>query len=561
MERSLAPSGQKLAELHWLRRLAVGAAMAAAFLVGLLQTVRGWRSLNADGVSYLDLGARLLQSKLTGGYSGYWSPLYAILAAGSAYLAELAGLNRLLGVQALNCVLFVAALAACCWMVREVAVSAGAEPGGWRVAGLQASAASLFTILVIRESGVVLVTPDLLVAALMMAACGLSGAMVARGWPLRHGAAAGLIFGTGYWAKAVFFPIWWWWLVLHAVLGWKQRSALKALGLALAIWIALAAPLLLATSRAVGRLSFGEAGRLNAIWAWNRIASHGFWEGEEEGLGKPANRIRKVLKHPPVYVFGEKFPEATYPIWYAPDYWWQGVRMKATPQGLQLAVASNGARLFEFLKPTSLALVLFLGSLGWAVGRNTPWRTRVATLLFCLAGFGVLLIVFEPRYVLGAATGVWTAGAVGLATPKNGWRRAAGMWIVAMLAVAGAWAFVDAGIAVRSAGPSLVTRIAEELSQVGVPERSDLCWIGPVPGAGEVAWQLRGRVVAQIPAEAYRGWMQAHGVLPVAVEEEFSKAGCRAAVAMLGPEDPPPQGWAKAGTWPVYVRLLGKQPE
>lgn len=551
-----------VAESQWLRRLAVGGALAASSLAGLLQTVRGWRSLSADGVSYLDLGARLLQSKLTDGYSGYWSPLYAVLAAGSASLAEQAGLNRLAGVQALNFGLFVAALAACVWMVRELGISIGADPDGWPVAGLQASAAFLFTLLVFRERGLVLVTPDLLVAALVMAACALSAATWTRGWPRRHAVAAGLVFGAGYWAKAIFFPMWWWWLGLHAALGWKQRGALKALGCALAAWAALSAPLLIATTRATGRLSFGEAGKLNAAWAWNRIRPHGFWEGTEEGYGKPANPVRKVLEQPRVYVFGDQFPEATYPIWYAPSHWYEGVRVRISVPEVLSAAASSAARLVDFLGAGWGPALLFPGLLGWVfAGKRATWRPRVAVCLFAMAGFALLLVVLEPRYVFGSVMGVWAAGAAGMAAPRTGWSRTLAVCLVGMLAAAGVFAFQEAWRTARSAGPALVVSVADGVRRAGVPERSRLCWIGPVPGAGEVAWQLRGRVVAQILAADYRNWARDHGGLPGAVEAEFSKAGCQAAVAMLGDKDPPPQGWTRAGEWPVFVRLLEGRPD
>ena len=129
-----------------------------------------------------------------------------------------------------------------------------------------------------------------------------------------------------------------------------------------------------------------------------------------------------------------------------------------------------------------------------------------------------------------------------------------------LLAAGAAWLAVSAWQsstpAARAGQPYAIAGIAEELRRMGVQPGARFCWIGYVPGAGELAWEMKGRVVAQMRDADYLVWMRNHGQLPAAVDEAFRRAGCHVAVAMLDRKDPAPPDWKRMGEWPVYVKLL-----
>lgn len=541
----------------WLKRAAVAGAWAWSGWVGLVQLMHGGRYLNPDGVSYLDLGRTLLSRWMLDGYSGYWSPLYAVLVAAGAQAAEWAGRHRLAGVQAVNLGLFLAALAACAWMVRKFVGSCGGDPDSWRAAGLQAAAMALFTVLVVRFGGLPMVTPDLLVAGLTMAAAGLTAELASGEWSRRRLLAAGLLMGLGYWAKAIFFPLWWWWLALAIWLGWRRPGGTKAIVWALAGWLVLAAPLVALTSRAVGRLSFGEVGRLSVLWYVNRVAPFAFWEGREQGYGSPVHPLRKLAEQPAVYAFGDVFPEATYPLWYAPWFWYEGAEAKVSLAQVADALRVNWGFLREPLTDPQVWPMMILSLPGWLFAfAGGAWRPRLAALLLASGPFALLFVHADMRFFYGNVTAAWAAGAAGLAAESRGWRLMLAGMLVLLCAWAGLRAWRGAMPAAQAAGPYPIAFVADELRRMGVEQGTRTCWIGSVPGAGELAWELKGRIVAQIRDTEYSGWMQQHGRLPSETEAAFRRAGCQAAVAMLGDKDPPPQGWAKAGQWPVYMKRL-----
>ena len=555
--KSLADRMAAVAGAAWLKRAAVAAAWAWSGWIGALQLLHGGRYINPDGVSYLDVGRVLLERRMTGGYSGYWSPLYAVLAAAGAEAAEWAGRHRLLGVQGVNLALFLAALAACAWMARRLAARSGGDPDSWRSAALQAGAMGLFCMLVVRFGGLPVVTPDVLVAGLTMAAAGLTAEIASGRTDRRLMIAAGVVMGAGCWAKAIFFPLWFWWLLLAAWLLWRREGGKRALAWALGAWLVLAAPLVVFTSRTVGRPSVGEVGRLSVLWYVSRVAAFAFWEGREAGYGTPVHPLGKLLEQPAVYWFGDRFPEATYPLWYAPWYWYEGAKPRVTPAMAAATVRTNLEVLETNFSDPQLSRMLLFSGLGWLFGlAGGAWRPRVAALLLALGPLALVLVHVEMRFLYGNLAAAWAAGAAGLASRAQGWRLAA-LGLLAAGAVAltvSAWR--GSAMAARAGQPYAIAGIAEELRRMGVQTGARFCWIGYVPGAGELAWEMKGRVVAQMRDADYAAWMRTHGQLPATVEDAFRRAGCHLAVAMLERKDPAPPGWRRIGEWPVYVKLF-----
>jgi hypothetical protein len=189
------------------------------------------------------------------------------------------------------------------------------------------------------------------------------------------------------------------------------------------------------------------------------------------------------------------------------------------------------------------------------------WRPRLVAFLLASAPFALVLVSAEMRYFYGNLTAAWAAGAVGLASGARGWREVTAGLMVLLSTFVGVRSWRGSMLAARAGGPYAIAFMAEELRRKGLKEGSSMCWIGSVLGAGELAWELKGRIVAQIRDTEYLGWMRQHGQLPPETDMAFRRAGCQVAVAMLGEKDPPPQGWAKVGQWPVYARLLQVRPD
>jgi hypothetical protein len=522
--------------------------------MGVTDIVRHWERINGDGVSYLEMGEALLDSGMTAGYTGYWAPLYGVLGALAARWAESFGMNRLVGVQTLNAAIFLAGLGSSIFFARTFLEMLGIDWQGWRGALTQLFSAAVFSLLVIRFGGTTMVTPDLGVSALVLVA----GAWTLRGvqerLPPWKAGATGLVFGLGYWFKSIFFPLWWLWVSLVLGLSWNQRSRRRWIFPALVAWSLLAVPLTLFISRAAGKLSFGENGKLAILWYVNGLPNR-YWQGDASAPhGRSDHPIRKVHVSPAIYEFSNEFPRASYAPWYDPAYWYSGARVRLSPAVVAGAVKANLKSMRRLWLSRILAPFTLLTIIGLWTGRKyLKKKWLAAVIIFALGPFALVLVHTEPRFFYGQVVILMTAGMALLLCVYGdgiqgwGWQLAGAALIL--------WAFaVCAVTAVRPEGGHL-RKITEAVQSAGVRAGMKVCTIAQGAETGAWAWYGRVRVVAEMPLTEYRkavarGWRDFGEA-----EASFKAVGCDAAIAVLEAGDAEPS-WEKTGYSHVYVKLL-----
>lgn len=252
--------------------------LAAITLALALLQCSGWEgSLNGDGVSYLDLAAQYARGDLSGLANGYWSPLYPMLVGGALRLAGVDGTTagpavvtrEMRVVFALNVVVMVMAALAFARLLRALH-RVSPEPRRVVVACRSLAAGALFVWCAIRFVGTTSVTPDaLLLTWLLLLTAELVDAL-SDGQSGSRTLRISILLATGYWTKAVFFPVAL--IVLPVYLLMTLRTAgsradrRARVTRALVPALALVAPLVIVQTVAQQRLSFGETGRLNYRW-------------------------------------------------------------------------------------------------------------------------------------------------------------------------------------------------------------------------------------------------------------------------------------------------------
>jgi hypothetical protein len=357
--------------VRWRTALLAGCAALGA--LHTLAAVRG-HALNLDGVSYLDLADRIAADPRAFA-NGYWSPLYPALLAIPAALARPTGSAQLVWAHAVNLAVYFGCLAAFAILWHEATrLAAGPRIGGrpearGRARDLarvvwDAFGALLFVWATLGLINLWAITPDLLVAALAFAAFALL-LRIRRGGGGRAGfLLLGLVLGLGYWAKAALFPLAPLFLasayLVAPRVGRRAGSALAAGAFAL-----VALPLVAAQSTQKGRLTFGDAGSLNAAWFVGRQPQL-LWRGE--GAEHPP---RLLLAEPPVYAYGGG-PGGTYPPWFDPSYWQEGTRVALRPADTARALAANAWHAWQrVVQPILPVLATLL-----VVGALAPQRSR-----------------------------------------------------------------------------------------------------------------------------------------------------------------------------------------
>lgn len=331
------------------------------------------KSMNPDGMSYLDMASETVHGGPANLVNGYWSPLYPGIVSLAIWLFRPSPEQEFPLVHLVNWVIFVAVMLSFLfflrtWLEPDTPESRDQQSVGKHFVSLGFVSLHLvplgFVVFLTAATQLIplwLVTPDLCVCGCVLLSAGLcrrlSGAPSMRGY-----AALGVVLGLSYYAKAAMLPIG---LMLLAILGiWPlSRPALRLrfLGTACVAFLITCAPLIALISQRQGRFSVGETGKLNYAWYVDHLepASQG-WEGEGALHGAPTHPPRILMEHPRVLEFG--FPiRGTYPLWFDPSYWYAGARTSLQPFELL-------RNLFENLRHCGPMASVFLGALALLAG-------------------------------------------------------------------------------------------------------------------------------------------------------------------------------------------------
>ena len=427
------------------------ACLLVAVSLGALFFWTGRYSMNADGISYLDMADAYRRGDWDMAVSTVWSPLYSWMLLLSFSILRPGPEWEFPAVQLTNFAIYLAALACFDFLLRQLlhyrAQADSAHRRGrvplpdW---ALLAAGYSLFAWSALSLIRSTLVTPHLTVAGLMFLATGLllSISLRPEAWPAF--VLLGGTLGLAYLARTP--------MVLPAVVmfglaafpglrGARDTAAFARPLAALAVFLVIAGAYAIPLYVVKRRLPLGDFAKVNyAIWV-NGLPDH-HWQGDPPGSGTPRHPTRRLVVKPAVYEFAEPIG-GTYPVWYDPAYWFEGVRPRFDPSGhvraLWRGIKVDAVQdvLSHWL--VSVALCVLVGAyarlMGWL-----GWRD--------VAGFGSLFVVsivglgmFAPvqlidRYVGGFIPILWLgllSSVAVTASPKA--KRAATGLAVAVLAV------------------------------------------------------------------------------------------------------------------------------
>ncbi|HEX8986077.1 MAG TPA: hypothetical protein VF767_11605, partial [Bryobacteraceae bacterium] len=320
----------------------------------------------------------------------------------------------------------------------------------------------------------------------------------------------GLLLGVCYLARSAFLTVAGLYIVVVCVLlRHQKRSFVRPAVLMSASAVLVSAPFLTALAAAKGRFTLGTAGRLNYGWEICGAARSIHWQGEPYDIGVPKHTTTKISTRPAAYTFDGPVP-GSYPLWYEPSYWYEGIQPHFEPIR-QLKVLAGSARYLAYLFVLSPVAPVFLWSLltggsGWLRQLTASyWFLLLPPLLYV----GLYCLVFvDRRYVGGALVIVWICLLASVGGPVRKLRLVNGS--VQALSILFCLAF----LAVKFAEPVRLTwtdlirgsesewnlqwMVAQRLRQLGVRAGDRVAYIGEAINADWV--RLDGaRIVAEVP--------------------------------------------------------------
>jgi hypothetical protein len=544
--------------------------LTVAIFVGLVESVLKRHTMSPDGISYLDIGDAMFRRDWAMAINAYWSPLYPFLQGLALKLFRPSAYMEFTVVHVVNFLIYLFALA-CFDLLLQAAVAIpvpAAGPGSgrtplprWAVfaVGYAVFVWSSYSLITIWK-----VAPDMLMAAFVY----LGMALLLRIWlrPSRLSVffALGAVLGFGYLAKAPMFPLSLLMFVAIFVVVRDWRRTVPGVLIAVLTFAALTGPFVLVISKAKGRFTIGDSGRINLLWV-NGAGPTRYFQILGTAGGHYKHPIRKVFDAPPIYEFATPI-KGTIPAWTDPSYWADGAVPRMHPKQELALIISYAIQYLEMIFTAQAALFVGFVVLCLWCGRGLLFRQILArwpVWLMGVIGLGMYSLVsveLQPRYTGAFFILFWLGLYSGLAIPAG----ADKLRVVSLVTLAVALAMlVPVGLTL---GPDLVEarhgipnqhwQAAEAMRRLGLKPGDKIGRIGGHPNAGW-ARLLGVSIVAELPMQNAREFWCAQPERQKEVIEAFHRLGVNAVVAeQVWPAEiqNSVSGWSKSSNGEFYVR-------
>ena len=417
-------------------RLARLVSWAFCLALAVIEAWTGQQYFEPDSIAYLDMSDGLLRNDWHSLINLHWSPLYPFLIGVVARIAHPSARWELPLVHLLNLAIFIGALAAFEFMMRQVIAILAPEGSGpqselpilqrayvWELLGYSVFAwATFFLAGSVRKA-----MPDLCVAGFVYLDAGILLRIFSRQRTAIWFVCLGVALGLGYYAKTVLFPIGLLFMVIAVCAAGSLRKAFfPALAMVL-VFLAITAPLVTAVSKSAGHLMIGEAGRMEYAWIVYGQPSEFYLSPildyhyrrdppnvvhPEIAFYGPQKPVLRILHHSPDVLQFSPQLNATYPPWSDPASFASGLQAtfnfadQIRTIGLSL---KRCAALLLLPIPLTLAayFVLFFGS----APNPGRWRSILRVWPLFIVGIGPLvlysLVLVVPRYIAAFVVLVW----------------------------------------------------------------------------------------------------------------------------------------------------------
>ena len=531
-------------------------------LVLLLGGLQAWahrNEMSPDGISYIEIGQATARGGVHQLVNGYWSPLYPFLLSLVFRFFHPTIQWEFTAVHLLNFGVFAACFCAFELFLKELILlrqmsseeaeqsSPVSEKAVWIWGNIFFLWASYFWL------GPSWVTPDLCVSAIVYLATALLLRIRRDGGNWLVFAGLGALLGLGYLAKAAMFPLFFVFLFstlyLQRVPGTSIRSASLRTLLVAVVFAGFALPLVLALSETKGRMTFGDSGAIAYAEYVDGATKTVHWQGEPSGTGTPAHPTHKLFSDPAVYEFALPV-SGSYPPWYDPSYWYEGVRPHFALKG-QLWALFRAANLYLklFSKSGALWLVLVVvvwatwkKALAWGKNPSSAWLAVLPSVA-ALGMYAVVLVEFRYMAPFALILLMWIMARMSIVTgaePKL--IRIVPLVIIVAPALGAGWvAWRDLYDGMRDK-PYEPWVVAQQLHAMGIPPGASVGYIGT--GLDAYWAHLAGvRIIAEIPEGEKPHFVAAAAARRQEILQLFTSVGARTVITRNVAAANPADGW------------------
>lgn len=403
------------------------AAWAGMITSWIIVAASARRTIDPDGVAYLDIALQCLRGHGSALANSYWSPGYPLLLALWMRIFGQQPAREIFLLHSFAVVMLAGSLASFEFFLktllavrRHVAEDEDGEAvPEWLIRATGYTFFAWLTTFLLPASAD---HPDALILSALLLAASFSIRICGRGGSATDFVLLGAVLGLGYIAKAAMFPLSF--VVLAATLWCVRRRPRAIAGVAAAFFVfaAISAPLVMALSRKLGHPSFGNAAAINYAEAVNKINSI-YWQGQPPGPGTPKHAFRTVNSGPPVYEFATPVA-GTYPLWAGHGYWCEGIephfRLGQQLNATHIALREYFNIVFEQLGPLCVGFAIIMFAAGKLRAFFLRLRTYEVLLIPAIAGLGMYATVrIETRFLPAFFLLLWAAAFFSLRVQRN----------------------------------------------------------------------------------------------------------------------------------------------
>jgi hypothetical protein len=358
-------------------------------------------NLTPDGLSYLDMATEALRSGPAALLNGLWSPAYPALLSLALAIFHPSPDQEIPLAYFLNFLVFALTLWAFTFFLRQwlaYADTLGLSSDRYKRYFVP-FAFCTFLLFMLQDSNLRSVHPDLLAAAIVFFAAGLTCRISVPGSSIRHFVTLGLALGIGYYAKAALFPLGLIFLSGLLIYPPSRQVSRKKLLLSLSVFLLVAAPLAICLCEQAGHFTLGEGSKLNYVWHVNETEPWLDLMGPH--AVNPVHPPRRLMESPLILEFGSPV-KGTVPLWYDPAYWYAGGSVRFHLGRQVAAIESN---LEEYREICDQWRVFFGGAVVlWILAACSTWFSNIrrAAWIFAwplIAMSMYALVHVEYRYV------------------------------------------------------------------------------------------------------------------------------------------------------------------
>jgi len=546
--------------------------------------VKAWFTrdfVNADAVSYLDISRMIVHGNPRAAINACWSPGYTLLLAAFFGLIRPSIYWESTVAHLVNVFIFAGALAGFylfwsevrrCHLDRTKPEGIELPESTFWILGY-----SIFAVCTLNVISLAFIGPDLAVAALCCFA-GWSALRLRRAPGTGSALLLSVILALGYYVKAPFLPMGFMFVVCSCLGRPALSRRLFSGALAITVFSLLCSPYIAALSQMKERFTFGDSARLNHAFYLDGVQKFQHWQGGPAGAGQPVHPTRKLNAFPQIYEFAAG-DMGTYPPWFDPTYWYEGITPRLHWKLQAKVLAANFAKTFQIVMesatvPAVAAIILCLLS-------QNPMRLRQFWPIWMPGAIALLmfaLVHVEPRYLGGWLILLFGGLVCTFTLPTGSGARYTVRQIgLAILLASGATLTSEMfHEVIASGGPTQNSSnfvIAVSLNKSGLHPGDSVAIIGDGADGSYWAHLAHLRVIAEIPADLWspeahpaRDFWDSGTEKQQEALEILQQTGARAVIAgsqssALGstPSDVPPP-WSKIdGTW-AYVYFFHDGP-